>query len=81
MSKIASVSVIVLVIFFVSSSAARQEPTVLPSNSLAESQHGEDVEVAEDSELSCNGVGEEECLRRKTLMAHLDYIYTQKKQT
>ncbi|KAI3832187.1 hypothetical protein MKX03_012746 [Papaver bracteatum] len=81
MSKIASVSVIILVIFFVSlAHAARPEPTVLPNNSLAESQHGEDVEV-DDSEFSCNGVGEEECLRRKTLMAHVDYIYTQKKHT
>ncbi|RZC44427.1 hypothetical protein C5167_037376 [Papaver somniferum] len=80
MSKIASVSVIILVIFFVSlAHAARPEPTVLPNNSLAESQ--QDVEVDDDLEFSCNGVGEEECLRRKTLMAHVDYIYTQKKHT
>ncbi|KAL9681352.1 hypothetical protein QQ045_013135 [Rhodiola kirilowii] len=26
----------------------------------------------------CNGAGEEECLMRRTLAAHLDYIYTQK---
>ncbi|KAI3958870.1 hypothetical protein MKX01_023546 [Papaver californicum] len=81
MSKIASVSVIILAFFFVSlTHAARPEPTVLPNNSLAESQHGEDIEV-EDSEFSCDGVGKEECLRRKTLMAHVDYIYTQKKHT
>jgi hypothetical protein len=29
-------------------------------------------------EESCEGVGEEECLQRRTLAAHLDYIYTQK---
>ncbi|XP_020580701.1 phytosulfokines-like [Phalaenopsis equestris] len=28
-------------------------------------------------ELSCDGVGEEECLMRRTLAAHIDYIYTQ----
>ncbi|KAL2322866.1 hypothetical protein Fmac_027245 [Flemingia macrophylla] len=27
---------------------------------------------------SCEGVGEEECLMRRTLAAHVDYIYTQK---
>ncbi|KAI9124048.1 hypothetical protein K1719_005348 [Acacia pycnantha] len=27
---------------------------------------------------SCEGVGGEECLMRRTLAAHLDYIYTQK---
>lgn len=28
----------------------------------------------------CEGVGEEECLMRRTLEAHLDYIYTQEKK-
>ncbi|MCL7030236.1 hypothetical protein MKW94_014426 [Papaver nudicaule] len=69
MSKIAAVSVIVLVIFFVSSSAARQEPTVLPSNSLAESQPDYDPELGEEPELGC-GSGEDACFMRKTLMAH-----------
>ncbi|KAF9687477.1 hypothetical protein SADUNF_Sadunf02G0097600 [Salix dunnii] len=27
---------------------------------------------------SCEGPGEEECLMRRTLAAHVDYIYTQK---
>ncbi|KAK7263269.1 hypothetical protein RJT34_30856 [Clitoria ternatea] len=27
---------------------------------------------------SCEGVGEDECLMRRTLAAHVDYIYTQK---
>nr|Q9FS10.1 RecName: Full=Phytosulfokines; Contains: RecName: Full=Phytosulfokine-alpha; Short=PSK-alpha; Short=Phytosulfokine-a; Contains: RecName: Full=Phytosulfokine-beta; Short=PSK-beta; Short=Phytosulfokine-b; Flags: Precursor [Asparagus officinalis]BAB20706.1 preprophytosulfokine [Asparagus officinalis] len=26
---------------------------------------------------ACEGVGEEECLMRRTLTAHVDYIYTQ----
>lgn len=29
-------------------------------------------------EESCEGVGEDECLQRRTLAAHTDYIYTQK---
>ncbi|KAL3726247.1 hypothetical protein ACJRO7_031174 [Eucalyptus globulus] len=39
------------------------------------------VETKRDDELlddSCKGVGEEECLVRRTLAAHIDYIYTQK---
>lgn len=31
-----------------------------------------------DMEESCDGIGEEECLMRRTLVAHTDYIYTQK---
>lgn len=31
-------------------------------------------------EESCEGVGEEECLMRRTLAAHTDYIYTQKQK-
>ena len=34
----------------------------------------EEAAVAE----SCEGLGEEECLMRRTLAAHVDYIYTQK---
>ncbi|XP_020676365.1 phytosulfokines 5-like [Dendrobium catenatum] len=33
----------------------------------------------EQADLSCDGVGEEECLMRRTLVAHIDYIYTQGK--
>ncbi|EPS67455.1 hypothetical protein M569_07323 [Genlisea aurea] len=35
---------------------------------------GEQAATREDG---CRGIGEEECLMRKTLAAHLDYIYTQ----
>ncbi|KAH7689766.1 Phytosulfokine protein [Dioscorea alata] len=30
-------------------------------------------------EEGCDGVGDEECLMRRTLSAHVDYIYTQGK--
>ncbi|URE48710.1 Phytosulfokine precursor protein (PSK) [Musa troglodytarum] len=33
-------------------------------------------EMAERGE-ECEGVGEDECLMRRTLVAHTDYIYTQ----
>lgn len=32
----------------------------------------------EDGEVSCEGFEEQECLMRRTLAAHVDYIYTQK---
>ncbi|KAL7612200.1 phytosulfokines 3 [Lactuca sativa] len=34
------------------------------------------VETAQIEE-GCEGIGEEECLMRRTLVAHIDYIYTQ----
>ncbi|KAD6795343.1 hypothetical protein E3N88_06239 [Mikania micrantha] len=37
----------------------------------------EEVTKANDVE-NCTGSGEEECLMRRTLAAHLDYIYTNK---
>lgn len=36
----------------------------------------ENMEVNE----GCEGVGEDECLMRRTLAAHIDYIYTQNKK-
>lgn len=30
-----------------------------------------------DAEENCDGIGEDECLLRRTLEAHTDYIYTQ----
>ncbi|GJW06835.1 phytosulfokines 3-like protein [Tanacetum coccineum] len=32
-----------------------------------------------ETEEGCEGIGEDECLMRRTLVAHIDYIYTQKK--
>ncbi|KAF8034909.1 hypothetical protein BT93_C1053 [Corymbia citriodora subsp. variegata] len=39
-----------------------------------------EAEKVEEVEQSCEGIGEEECLMRRTLEAHLDYIYTQKQK-
>ncbi|EPS69886.1 hypothetical protein M569_04882 [Genlisea aurea] len=35
-------------------------------------------EAATAAEDGCRDIGEEECLMRRTLAAHVDYIYTQK---
>ncbi|KAK9061914.1 hypothetical protein SSX86_019098 [Deinandra increscens subsp. villosa] len=37
------------------------------------------AETAEIEEGCEEGIGEDECLMRRTLVAHTDYIYTQKK--
>ncbi|KAM0032349.1 putative phytosulfokine [Helianthus debilis subsp. tardiflorus] len=37
------------------------------------------MENKDDVEESCEGLGKEECLTRRILVAHLDYIYTQEK--
>lgn len=39
----------------------------------------QDDEAAKAStEMNCSGPAEEECLMRRTLAAHIDYIYTQR---
>ncbi|XP_059461535.1 phytosulfokines-like [Corylus avellana] len=62
--------------------AARPAPA-LAADSLVRTQQHElrtDVKAENvDVEESCEGVeGKEGCLMRRTLAAHLDYIYTQK---
>ncbi|KAK9066983.1 hypothetical protein SSX86_014307 [Deinandra increscens subsp. villosa] len=68
---------LLLALFFMfsSSSEARLVPEALTSTVSATTQKG--VQVVEDS---CEGVGKEECLERRTLVAHLDYIYTNDKK-
>ncbi|MBA0677778.1 hypothetical protein Goari_019167 [Gossypium aridum] len=51
--------------------AARTAPS-FPANT--QQQQAQGVVEVEDS---CEGVAEEECLMRRTLAAHTDYIYTQ----
>ncbi|PWA37625.1 phytosulfokine [Artemisia annua] len=64
---------LVLVLLFSNfSSEARHVPDAVTSTITTASNK----DVAEES---CAGVGKEECLMRRTLVAHLDYIYTQEK--
>ncbi|GLT75364.1 hypothetical protein SLA2020_470950 [Shorea laevis] len=53
--------------------AARPEPA-FSDDSPAKTHHEDDQAVEE----SCEEVGEEECLVRRSLAVHLDYVYTQK---
>ncbi|CAN6554736.1 unnamed protein product [Malus baccata var. baccata] len=76
-----SLCVVVLLLFLsLSGMAARPLPSSSSDVSAVKVQHElEDVEVEKSMvEESCEGVGEDECLTRRTLAAHIDYIYTQK---
>ncbi|KAE8687701.1 Phytosulfokine [Hibiscus syriacus] len=76
--------IIVFLLFFIlhSPAAARPEPasTVQYADTPFKPQHlGEEKDdKVQELEDSCEGIVEEECLMRKTLAAHIDYIYTQK---
>ncbi|XP_059630272.1 phytosulfokines 3-like [Cornus florida] len=68
MSKLNTLFMVALLLFFTLTCAARPEP------SLATTQIGvKNIEADE----ACEGVQKEECLMRRTLVAHTDYIYTQ----
>ncbi|KAM1048332.1 hypothetical protein ACFX13_028147 [Malus domestica] len=59
--------------------AARPEPAFSAVNYAKTRLEGVETEqVDEVMGESCEGVTEEECLMRRTLAAHVDYIYTQK---
>ncbi|KAM1003035.1 hypothetical protein FF1_003347 [Malus domestica] len=80
-SMLTSLCVVVLLLFLsLSGMAARPLPSSSSDVSTVKVQHElEDVEVEKSMvEESCEGVGEDECLTRRTLAAHIDYIYTQK---
>ncbi|KAI7727357.1 hypothetical protein M8C21_003503 [Ambrosia artemisiifolia] len=54
---------------------ARPAPTAITKH-----QNKDGVETAKiEIEEGCEGINEDECLMRRTLVAHIDYIYTQKK--
>ncbi|KAA8545749.1 hypothetical protein F0562_020800 [Nyssa sinensis] len=74
MSKVnATLCLIALLLFFTLTSSARPAPAV-DDPSPFKTPH------AVEAEESCEGLGEEECLMRRTLAAHVDYIYTQKQK-
>ncbi|XP_062024499.1 phytosulfokines-like [Rosa rugosa] len=84
MAKLTALFTIAALLLLLSSdltSAVRPEPA-FSNSALKTAQHqdvGADQNInAEDGEVSCEGVNEEECLMRRTLAAHVDYIYTQK---
>ncbi|RWR77942.1 hypothetical protein CKAN_00644700 [Cinnamomum micranthum f. kanehirae] len=71
--------IVALLLFFSLTLAARPGP-VLGSDAVHEIQQVGTDEVDMDVGEGCEGVGEDECLMRRTLVAHTDYIYTQKKK-
>lgn len=83
MAKFTTLFTIAALLLLLSSeltSAVRPEPA-FSNNALKTSQHQEveaDNNNVEDGEVSCEGLEEQECLMRRTLAAHVDYIYTQK---
>ncbi|XP_068655463.1 phytosulfokines-like [Aristolochia californica] len=65
-----------LLLLFSLASAARRQPLAVADSALETQEMSVETEPTEMPE-SCEGVGEEECLMRRTLVAHTDYIYTQ----
>ncbi|XWS45115.1 hypothetical protein CRYUN_Cryun15aG0109100 [Craigia yunnanensis] len=81
MAKLVTLFVLTLFLISTLSFAARfgpafpnESPTKTPAEGVETKQADQAVED------SCEGVGEEECLMRRTLAAHTDYIYTQKQK-
>ncbi|XWS25490.1 hypothetical protein CRYUN_Cryun27aG0072400 [Craigia yunnanensis] len=71
MPKLSTLFIAAFLLNFVLSYAARPEPA------FPLTQH-EEVEAEKvDIDENCEGVGKEDCLMRRTLAAHVDYIYTQ----
>ncbi|KAL1195040.1 Phytosulfokines 3 [Cardamine amara subsp. amara] len=76
MAKFTAIFIISLLLCSTLSYAARMTPTITTASSSENSV--KEIEEDKVEEESCNGIGEEECLIRRTLVAHTDYIYTQK---
>ncbi|KAA8522578.1 hypothetical protein F0562_013061 [Nyssa sinensis] len=70
----------ILVLCFSLSYAARPEPGFSRDTPLNAQHAGVEAQHNEIVYENCEGVGDEECLMRRTLAAHLDYIYTQKQK-
>ncbi|KAJ0744068.1 putative phytosulfokine [Helianthus annuus] len=75
--RITTLCMIAFLLFSVLSyTIARPIPTSNTVTPIETHRTAEKVEAVEN----CTGVGEEECLMRRTRAAHLDYIYTNNNQ-
>ncbi|XVF67415.1 hypothetical protein PTKIN_Ptkin10aG0119200 [Pterospermum kingtungense] len=82
----ASFCIIVLLLIFFNlccATNARPDPAIsaiqYATTPIKPHQHlDSESEKGDEVEDSCKGIEEEECLVRRTLAAHIDYIYTQK---
>ncbi|PWA75979.1 Phytosulfokine [Artemisia annua] len=75
MSRTTTLLLIALLLCSTTSYAARHMAADTTTRSHQNEGGGEPAEIEE----GCEGIGEEECLMRRTLIAHIDYIYTQNK--
>ncbi|XP_054810773.1 phytosulfokines 3-like [Prosopis cineraria] len=65
---------------YILTQASRPQPSVLKDSSPETPHLGVESETEHEVTVDerCEGIGDEECLTRRTLAAHVDYIYTQK---
>ncbi|KAL0847580.1 hypothetical protein Bca101_020826 [Brassica carinata] len=75
MAKFTTIFIMALLLCSTLTYAARLTPTTTTSSYREDSVKETEGDKAEEE--SCEGIGEEECLIRRTLVAHTDYIYTQ----
>ncbi|XP_054822892.1 phytosulfokines 3-like [Prosopis cineraria] len=73
MAKIAALFFTALCLCHMLAHASRPEPS-FHEESVEKTQHEGDIQGVEDK---CEDVSADGCLMRRTLVAHLDYIYTQ----
>ncbi|KAK7309137.1 hypothetical protein RJT34_05639 [Clitoria ternatea] len=73
MNKITGMFFMALFLCCMLTQSARPQPPFLKETSVVTNH--QDVEAVDET---CEGIEEEECLMRRTLAAHTDYIYTQK---
>ncbi|KAK4486646.1 hypothetical protein RD792_006785 [Penstemon davidsonii] len=74
MAKATTFLLVALLLCFSLCSATRRGPSF---NDKVEVKHEVKIEGGQVEEAGCQGIGEDECLMRRTLVAHTDYIYTQ----
>lgn len=72
MAKLSTLFIIALLLIFTLTCAARPEATMVKTQQKDYGER-ERIEIVEER---CGGVSKEECLMRRTLVAHIDYIYT-----
>ncbi|XP_018857972.1 phytosulfokines-like [Juglans regia] len=76
-TKLGTLWVITLLLSYsLNFATARPEPTFSDITPM-KTQHRDD-QLEKVMEERCEGAGQEDCLERRTLAAHIDYIYTQK---
>ncbi|XP_019165796.1 PREDICTED: phytosulfokines-like [Ipomoea nil] len=82
MSKVTSFCMIAFLVLLLAASqvVSRPVPATFSDVTPVDTNHGDKMAVRGGAEGNCGGEGEEECLMRKTMEAHIDYIYTQKQK-